>query len=45
MSQQRFRFFQTGAVDDPVLLRIQTGAEGFSQLRMGRQDEKGFHQG
>jgi hypothetical protein len=43
MREQRFSLIQAGSMDDPVLLRIQTRADRFSQLRVGRQDEKSFH--
>ena len=43
VGQQRLGLFQIGAVDDPVFLRVQATADGFSELRMGRQNKKGFH--
>jgi hypothetical protein len=42
--EQRFGFINPEAVDDTVLLRIQTGADCFREIRMSGQNQNGFHQ-
>jgi len=38
VNQQRFGFFQAGAVDDPVQLRIDSGSYRISKIRVLGQD-------
>ena len=42
--EQRFGFLDAQAMDDAVLLRIQTGADRFREIRMRGQNQNGFHQ-
>ncbi len=42
--EQRFGLLHAKAVDDAVLLRIQTGANRFREIRMSGQNQNGFHQ-
>ena len=42
--EQRFGFLDTEAVDNAVLLRIQTRANCFREIRMSGQNQNGFHQ-
>ena len=44
MREQRFGFLNPKAVDDAVLPRIQTGTNGFREIRMSGQHQNGFHQ-
>ena len=43
MRQKRFGFIYIEAMNDPVLLRVQTRANGFGEIWMRRQNQNGFH--
>ena len=43
MREQRLGFIHTEAMNDPVLLRIQTRANRFGEIWMRRQNQNGFH--
>ena len=43
MHQQRLGFLDVGAMDDAILLRVQTRANRFGEIRMSGQNQKGFH--
>ena len=43
MCQQRLGFLRVGAMDDAILLRAQTRANRFGEIRMSGQNQKRFH--
>ena len=43
MRQQRLGFLCVGAMDNAILLRAQTRANRFGEIRMGGQNQKRFH--
>ena len=43
MGQQRLGFLYVGAMDDAILLRVQTRANRFGEIRMSGQNQKRFH--
>src|SRR5664279_6174844 len=42
--EQWFSFLNPKTVDNTVLLRSQTGTDGFREIRMSGQNQNGFHQ-
>jgi hypothetical protein len=43
MDKQRFTFFNTGAVNDAILLRAEGTANGFRKIRMRGQNQNSVH--
>jgi hypothetical protein len=43
VGEQRFGFFESGAVDDTILLRLQSCAQRLGQFRMLGEDQQRFH--
>ena len=43
MNEQRFAFVHIQAVNDPILLGIQSRADRFGKIRMRGQNQNGFH--
>jgi hypothetical protein len=43
MRQKRFGFIYIEAMNDPVLIRVQTRTNGFGEVWVRRQNQNGFH--